>query len=427
MLAYNLVRLEMDRIAKAAEVEPTRISFVESLRLSSTSGRAGVCYESSMRRSSRLPFRIATAAIAVIGGVVFGPGCYGMAQFKADSAAAHQQRMAKETDPDTRAYFQDWNDCVDLAGFDSASMATSQACHFEREVKRVASLKAQAAAAKVPAVKEVFLRAAACIEKAPRMFRGPRSGSSLVPTTECLNEKTKTMATAGQAEEDEYLAAEKVGTVDAWLAFIAKHRDHTRVPDAAKNVVAAGGRAEGDAQVAIDEKLVSAYPAGIAELPVGRRILVVGPKGLRVRDLVKLSNAKVSAGIVVSRVKASAEPYKSFDGDELAALKQLGIPDEVVMAMIDVTTKLEDRKKADEERQAMRAEIAALKAMIEGKKAGAGGAKSGQTVQTKDGPLDVLESCAKRLGAMTLCEKIPFPGSTICSATAESSFPCPAH
>jgi hypothetical protein len=33
LLAYNLVRLEMERVAKQAKVEPTRISFVESLRL----------------------------------------------------------------------------------------------------------------------------------------------------------------------------------------------------------------------------------------------------------------------------------------------------------------------------------------------------------------------------------------------------------
>jgi hypothetical protein len=33
LLAYNLVRLEMERVAKSAKVEPTRISFIESLRL----------------------------------------------------------------------------------------------------------------------------------------------------------------------------------------------------------------------------------------------------------------------------------------------------------------------------------------------------------------------------------------------------------
>lgn len=33
LLAYNLIRLEMENVAKAARVEPTRISFIESLRL----------------------------------------------------------------------------------------------------------------------------------------------------------------------------------------------------------------------------------------------------------------------------------------------------------------------------------------------------------------------------------------------------------
>lgn len=33
LLAYNLVRLEMERVAKEAKVEPTRISFIAMMRL----------------------------------------------------------------------------------------------------------------------------------------------------------------------------------------------------------------------------------------------------------------------------------------------------------------------------------------------------------------------------------------------------------
>ena len=33
LLAYNLIRLEMERVAAAAKVEPTRISFVSAMRL----------------------------------------------------------------------------------------------------------------------------------------------------------------------------------------------------------------------------------------------------------------------------------------------------------------------------------------------------------------------------------------------------------
>jgi hypothetical protein len=139
-----------------------------------------------------------------------------------------------------------------------------------------------------------------------------------------------------------------------------------------------------------------------------------------------MTDAKISPKIVIARVNASTEPYKSFDADELVVLKKLGLSDDVVAAMVEVTSKVEERRRADEERQAMRAEIAALKAMIAEKKAeGAGG--KGEMVQTKDGPMDVLASCAKRLGALKLCDQIPFPGSSICSSTAESAFPCPTN
>lgn len=94
--------------------------------------------------------------------------------------------------------------------------------------------------------------------------------------------------------------------------------------------------------------------------------------------------------------------------------------------MVDVTTKVEERRKADQERQAMRAEIASLKAMIE-KQAQGGAGKSGQTVQTKDGPMDALASCAKRLAALRACEEIPSIGAAICSSAAESAFPCPTN
>jgi hypothetical protein len=84
----------------------------------------------------------------------------------------------------------------------------------------------------------------------------------------------------------------------------------------------------------------------------------------------------------------------------------MGVSDDVVAAMIEVTTKVVERRRADEERQAIRAELASLKKMIEEKKAASGdGKSSGQVVQTADGPMDALASCAKRLGAVKLCEQ----------------------
>ena len=94
------------------------------------------------------------------------------------------------------------------------------------------------------------------------------------------------------------------------------------------------------------------------------------------------------------------------------------------MAMIEVTAKVQEAKKADDDRAELHAELAALRATIAAKKA-AGGGEGGEVVQTKEGPMNSVESCAKRLAAMKLCEQIPFPGLTICKSSTESSFPCP--
>ncbi len=118
------------------------------------------------------------------------------------------------------------------------------------------------------------------------------------------------------------------------------------------------------------------------------------------------------------------EPYKVYDADELGVLKQMGISDDVVTAMIEVTTKIQESREAEQDRKAMREEIEALKKLVAEKKSGEQ-ASSGKTVQTKDGVMDVVESCAKRLAAMKLCEQLPFPGSSICSGGVESEFPCP--
>ncbi len=344
-----------------------------------------------------------------------------MEQVKKLRDEAHAKEMAAEADPDTRAWLQGWHECTSIPSLSQEHVAKVEPCLGANEAKSVASLKAQAASEKAPAAKEAFRRAAECIERAPRVNSTAKMYGQYDEVKACLHEKRRALSREAQAKDDDFALAEKEGTADGWLAFLAKHREDERAPEAARRVAAAAAHAEGDARIAIEEKLANVYPPGVAELPAERRILLVGPKGLRVRDLTLLNEAKVAPSIVVARVKASTDPYKSFDGEELAALKRLGISDEVVAAMIEVTAKVHERRKADEERDALRAELAALKAMIEAKK-GAGG---GEVVQTKDGPMDFLASCAKRLAAMKLCEQIPFPGSTICQTTAESSFPCP--
>lgn len=368
--------------------------------------------------------RFDAARRAVVMGCVVSIAACGpsSSQIRAILEDSHKREMTEETDPDARAYLEGYYQCV--KDDNAEAVERRIACLGENETKTIASLKGQIASAN-PSTKEALTRAVTCVESTKKMVvpdGGPKIGYPN-EVKSCLASKRLTVTVAAKEQDDEFTAAEKTDTADAWLAFIAKHKEDKRVSTAVKRVVVASTKATGDARSQIEEKLVTTYPAGLAELPADRRILLVGPKGLRIVDLVKLKDAKVSPNIVIARVKASTEPYKNFEADELGALKQLGIADDIVAAMIEVTAKLEERKKADEEKQALRAELAALRAMIEEKKAA--GAKGGETVQTKEGPMDVLASCGKRLAAMKLCEQIPFPGGQICKGTAESEFPCP--
>jgi hypothetical protein len=216
----------------------------------------------------------------------------------------------------------------------TAAIESRLKCWGDNEAKTVASLKSQAQSATSPSAKEALNRAATCIESTKNLNTGDDGPKIGFPNEvkACLKAKRVALTAAVKEQDDDFTATEKADTPDAWLAFISKHKDDKRVAAAVKRVVQASTKADGEARSSIEEKLASTYPQGVAELPADRRILVVGPKGLRVNDLVKLKDAKVSPSIVIARVKASPEPYKTFDGEELGALKELGISDEVVTA-----------------------------------------------------------------------------------------------
>lgn len=374
-----------------------------------------------MKLASALALSVAVLLAAV-------PACMTPGQVDKMLADLRAKELEAEKDADMRTFIKARNVCSETARAapSETSLDTMSKCITAAEEATIAAYRKRAKEGQEPGADKAYSEAADCIERAPK---NPPEYHLVTRDygafRQCVTQKDLALAKGATLQDSDYAAAEKEDTSDAWLAYIVKHKEDKRAPDAAKRAVKAAGRLTPEAQVAFDEKLAATYPAAVAELPAERRILLVGPKGLRVRDLRKMKEAKIAPSVMLARIKGSTEGYKNFDGDELAALKQLGLSDEVVTAMIEVTTKTEERQRANEERQAMRAELAALKAMIEEKKAATGGKGTGEVVQTKDGPMDVLASCAKRLSAMKLCEQIPFPGSMLCKSTAESSFPCP--
>ena len=82
------------------------------------------------------------------------------------------------------------------------------------------------------------------------------------------------------------------------------------------------------------------------------RLALTGPKGMKVGDIRQLINKGKSETLIISLIKRAHVPYKEFTLDEIDILSKMGISDNIISAMVDVTTKLNDEAKAKEEQEA---------------------------------------------------------------------------
>ena len=81
------------------------------------------------------------------------------------------------------------------------------------------------------------------------------------------------------------------------------------------------------------------------------RLLLTGPKGMKVGDIKKLINEKKSEVLIISLIKRVKSPYKEYTIQEIERLQTLGLSDNIIAAMIDVTTKLMDNQKLKEQQE----------------------------------------------------------------------------
>merc|ERR1712065_59003 len=82
------------------------------------------------------------------------------------------------------------------------------------------------------------------------------------------------------------------------------------------------------------------------------RLALTGPKGMKVGDVRKLIKEGNSEVLIISLIKRVESPYKVFTLDEIKTLQGMDLSDNVIAAMIDVTTQLlrdEKLKKQQEE------------------------------------------------------------------------------
>ena len=91
------------------------------------------------------------------------------------------------------------------------------------------------------------------------------------------------------------------------------------------------------------------------------RLLLTGPKGMKVGDIKRLIKEGEDESIIISLVKRVKTPYKEYTIKEIKLLKKLGIKSKIISAMIDRTTYLLENTEKRKEQEYYLAEQKRIK------------------------------------------------------------------
>lgn len=99
---------------------------------------------------------------------------------------------------------------------------------------------------------------------------------------------------------------------------------------------------------------VELHPESVAYIQNLRvRLLITGPAGLRIIDILQQIQNKRNESIIIARIKGVTGAYKNFNDNELNELIAMGISEEIIAAMITVTNEYYKEKKRLAEQQSI--------------------------------------------------------------------------
>ncbi len=178
------------------------------------------------------------------------------------------------------------------------------------------------------------------------------------------------------------------------------------------------------------KKFVVAYEDGLEFVPGKYRLGLTGPEGLRVGDIAGFRKKGVGDNILAAKIRSSKGRYKDFSFDEIDQLKNMGIPEVVIEAMIESTSRVtrdEDELQKKKNMEDLLAEIQRMQKKLDDlKTAQASGAAVPVSAGQSQGPsvVDTVRNCAAQITALEACKHLPSLGAMVCRAAAKSQFPC---
>ena len=178
------------------------------------------------------------------------------------------------------------------------------------------------------------------------------------------------------------------------------------------------------------KKFVAAHEDGLEFVPGKYRLGLTGPEGLRVGDIAGLRKKGVGDNIIAAKIRSGKGRYRDFSFDEIDQLKQMGVPEVVIEAMLESTSRAvrdEEESQKKKNMEDLLAEIQRMQKKLEElKTAQASGPAAPVPANRSQGPsvVDTVQNCAAQIAALEACKHLPSLGAMICRSAAKAQFPC---
>jgi hypothetical protein len=101
---------------------------------------------------------------------------------------------------------------------------------------------------------------------------------------------------------------------------------------------------------------VDDHPETLYDIKDARlQLLLVGPSELRVMDIVQMVKEKRKDAFIIAKINNTSSAYKNFTDNETTELNKMGVSDELVAAMINVTSEYNKEQRRLEEQKRVQA------------------------------------------------------------------------
>jgi hypothetical protein len=220
--------------------------------------------------------------------------------------------------------------------------------------------------------------------------------------------------------------AKKANTYAAYGDFLQRFPGAAMRKEALAAMAGSVGKPKGT--YAAYKKFVNEFPDGLEFVPQDTQLILVGPEGMRVYDILGLLRQGIEDTVLAAKIGMQNGIYRDFSFKEISALRKKGVPACIVEAMLDST----NRAKREQEEQQKKKEMESILADIQRAQKRIDELKTAQAQQVQTAPqqesgnavADTVKNCAAQVVALEACKQLPGLLQAVCKATAKANFRC---